>query len=66
MEYKNVDRQEENQCDGNHTVEDQYNGVLIQNHTEESTDKGNQDQPQQKPALRTQFLSVGNGMDDAE
>ena len=61
-----MDRQEEDQRDGNHTVEDQHKGKLIQDHAKESTDKGNQDQSQQKPELRAQFLSVGNGMDDAQ
>ena len=66
MEHKNVDCQEENQCDGYHSVKNQYTGEMIPNHTEESTGKGNQDQSQQKPELRAQFLSVSNGMDDAQ
>ena len=35
-------------------------------YTEETGVEGNQDQPQQKPALHTQLLSVSNGMDDVE
>ena len=66
VEYKNMDCQKENQCNRNHAVENQYHGVLIQNHTEESTGKGNQDHAQQKPAPYAQFLSVSNGMDDAQ
>lgn len=61
-----MDRQKENQRNGNHTMQDQYNGNVIENHAEESAGKRDQNQSQQKPALRTQFLSVSNGMDDAQ
>jgi hypothetical protein len=33
VKYKNVDRQKEDQHNGNQTVENAYNGKLIQNHT---------------------------------
>jgi hypothetical protein len=51
VKQKNVDCQKEDQRNRNHTVENEYNGELIQNHTEEAGGEGNQDQPQQKPAL---------------
>ena len=66
MKHKNVDCQKEDQRNGNHTVENEYNGELIQNHTEEAGGEGKQDQSKQKPTLHTQLLSVSNGMDDVK
>ena len=66
VEHENVDRQEEDQGDGDRAVEDEYHGELIQNHAEEAGGEGDNCQPQQQPMLCSQFLSVGNGMDDAE
>ena len=61
-----MDRQKEDQCNGNHTVENQYHGELIPNHTEQSAAEGDQHRSQQKPALEPQLLSVCNGMDDTQ
>ena len=66
MKHKNVDCQEEDQHNGNHAVENQYHGDLIQDHTEESAGKGYQDRSQQQPALGFQLFSIDNGMDEAQ
>ena len=59
-----MNRKEEDQRNGNGTVQDQNPGNVVQNHAEEAGGKGNQDQSQQKPALCAQLLSVSNSVDD--
>ena len=52
VEHKDMDRQEEDQCDGNHPVENQHQGDMVQNHAEQPGGKGNQRQAQQQLTTR--------------
>ena len=47
-------------------MENQDNGELIEDHAEQAGSKGNHNQCKQQPSFRSQFLSVSNGMDDAQ
>ena len=66
VKHENVNCQEEYHCDGNNPVEDQNEGELIQNQSEQACGKGNNDQTQQQPTFHSQLPAVGDGMDDAQ
>ena len=66
MKYKYMDRQEEYQGDGDAAMENQDDGKLVQNHTKQTCCEGNYNQCKQQPSFRSQFLSVDDGMDDAQ
>ena len=63
---KNMDRKEKYHSDGDAAVEDQDDGKLFQNHTDQAGGEGEHNQTQQQPPLCAQFLAVHNSMDDAE
>ena len=58
--------QEEYQGDGDAAMQDQNNRMLVQNHAEQACSEGNHNQCKQQQAFCTQFLSVDNGVDDAD
>ena len=58
--------QEEYQSDGKTAMENQDDGKLVQNHTKQAGGEGDHNQCKQQPSVRSQFLSVSNGMDDAQ
>ena len=58
--------QEEYQSDGDAAMENQNDGELIEDHAEQSGSEGNHSQCKQQPSLCPQFLSVDNGVDNAE
>ena len=66
MEYKNVNCQEEHHGDGNHPMQDQNDGVLVQDHAEQAGGEGKDNQSQQKVSLRVQLFAADYGMDGAE
>ena len=66
MEYENMNRQEEYQSDGDAAMKDQNDGELVQDHSEQAGGEGDHNQCMQQPSFCTQFLSVSNGMDDAQ
>ena len=66
VEHKNMNCKEEYQSDGKTAMENQNDGELIQDHAEQACGKGNHNQCKQQQAFCTQFLSVDNGVDNAE
>ena len=66
MEYENMNRQEEYQSDGDAAMKDQNDGELVQDHSEQAGGEGDHNQCKQQPSFCTQFLSVSNGMDNAQ
>ena len=66
MKNKDMNCQKKYQRNGNAAMQDQDNGELIQNHPKQAGSKRNHDQAKKQPAFCAQFLSVDNGVDNAE
>ena len=66
VKHKNMDRQEEHQSDREGAVEDQDNGKLIQNQTEQAGGEGDDDYCKKQPALYAQFLTVDERVNKAQ
>ena len=66
MEHKDVNCQEEHHSNRNHPMQDQNDGVLVQDHAEQAGGEGKDNQRQQKVSLRVQLFPADHGMDGAE
>lgn len=56
----------ENNSDGDCSMKDQYNGIMIQDHAEQAGGEGDHDQRKHRYPLCTQLPAIHDGMDNAQ